>query len=97
MNTEEKSKAFAKLMHKTWYNNCLIKSGVSTGLLLYNPYATTQWGKAQFADIFLEHTDVMDEWVRGGKHWCSALKPTQENILNEVLKMEGLWINDEEP
>jgi len=56
------------------------------------PYTKTQQGLTQFAAIFLKDPEVM-ELFRCVNEMTGAfsIKPTQANILDEILRMYKLW------
>jgi len=67
----------------------------SDGYPLLDPYSDS----AQFVSIFMRFPQVVDSFHTEQKTgmtsafyqgWCHDLCPTQENILDEILRMNGL-------
>ena len=99
MNEYEKSLKLAKLMGLS-YNIIDCKDGYMTieptcdhirresgDVVQYTPYESDEEGLAQFAAILLKFPEVMEfstEWTYN--------KPTQANILDEILRMNGVEI-----
>ena len=88
---EQKSLALAKLMgykkHSdgTWTDGKGYWPNVAGGGYgRFVPYENSTLGKAQFATILLEFKTPF--FV---KTWSAGLEPTQTNILDEILRMEG--------
>jgi hypothetical protein len=100
MELKEKEKALAELME--WeleliiHHNQYIKreflciSNGGCGGFKLQPYSNTNTGLAQFAAIFLKYPDVMAHFMDCNLDYHT--KPTQEAILDEIIKQEGKWI-----
>ena len=56
------------------------------------PYASHEFGLAQFAAILLKFPEVMIRFMWGGEHGKYFINPTQSNILDEILRMNGVEI-----
>lgn len=105
MIIREKSKALATLM--SWhilqqpekiikFRNAYLVSfnGPSKKLCDYvelEPYAKTTNGLMQFAKILLSHIEVWDRFNAVGSLYTSN-KPTQKNILDEILLANNVKI-----
>jgi len=97
MNTQEKSLKLAELMGwKPKWNNMACE-GVPKifdyGFL--EPYASGNNGRAQFAAILLKFPEVMGRhdlymWNHPNGAAIGATEPTQANILDEILRMNGV-------
>jgi len=95
MNEQDKSIALAKLMG--WdvhiYDTQIHFKGVGIDGVL-QPYDEREYGRAQFATLLLTFPDVLLVFQlakEGGVgEWEYLLKPTQENILDEILRMNGV-------
>jgi len=64
----------------------------------YKPYSDDEEGYAQFAAILLKFPEVMACQFRlvslsSGSYFSRdvTVKPTQANILDEILRMKGKW------
>jgi len=100
MNEQEKSLELAEVMG--WERSEL--GGVSfwegENIDLYHttlcPYSSCNAGKAQFAAILLRFPEVMERFTEAGSMLDDAtmmrngMKPTQANILDEILRMNGI-------
>jgi len=97
-NEEEKSLELSKLMgwecsemHKLFY----IESDDEFTDCILCPYEGCYNGLAQFAAILLKFPEVF-EYAEGGgylkptEHGGCDIAPTQENILDEILKINGV-------
>jgi len=105
MNEYEKSLKLAKLMGLS-YNIIDCKDGYMTieptcdhirresgDVVQYTPYESDEEGLAQFAAILLKFPEVFPERLEsyvGFEGWIK--KPTQANILDEILVMNGVEI-----
>lgn len=58
------------------------------------PYNSDHWGLAQFAAILLKYPHVF-EYAKGGGY-INGKEPTQENILDEVLRINGIDIGQKQ-
>jgi len=93
MNEKEKSLKFADIM------GCHI---TAESTQLYIPYSNEALGLAQFAEILLKFPEVMtirtpykrvtDDYIEVSL-W-SIKEPTQENILDEVLRLNDVDIDE---
>jgi len=62
------------------------------------PYEKSEEGLAQFAAILLKFSDIMQRFgrlngvwhIRCKKHEITEREPTQANILDEILRMNGV-------
>ena len=98
MNEQEKSLKLAELMEWETRLTCIVKNAPSSvkvyadkesgiGFAELQPYSKEEIGLSQFAAILLKFPEVMEfstEWTYN--------KPTQANILNEILRMNGVEI-----
>ena len=105
MNTQDKSLKMAELMgvticvgHTSAINDC---NGLSIGKE-WHPYDDWVEGRSQFAAILLKFPEVMlrfkwryrpivldaESKARAKKIW--NIQPTQANILDEILRMNGV-------
>lgn len=88
MNTQEKSLALAELMG--WELSKTKKSIMNMGQYRkLCPYNSTYSGLYQFAAILLKFPRVLYEPDSYGVLWGVHVEPTQENILDAILQMEG--------
>lgn len=90
MNTELKSLELARLMgwkiNKSW----ILRTPYLASHEL-NPYEQDVYGLAQFAAILLKFPWVMYQFVQQNDSSGIGIKePTQANILDEILAMNGL-------
>ena len=105
MNEPEKSLELAKLMlwqKASWNNSGVVDSDAETepylfcsqelGPLMLNPYHPVD-GLAQFAAILLKFPEVLYEPDSYGVLWGAHVEPTQANILDEILRMNGVEID----
>jgi len=92
MNKEEKALKLADLMG--WKIEIDDEGIAYTDTTLLQPYADSETGKAQFASILLKFPEVMNmnpkEGYFGGID--HLFEPTQANILDEVLRLNGVEI-----
>ena len=61
----------------------------------FNPYSDDIFGRAQFASILLKFPEVMGRhdlymWNHPNGAAIGATEPTQANILDEILRMNGV-------
>jgi len=100
MNEQEKSLKLAELMG--WEIVDSDEAGHYTVLYPFdsdalNPYSSQPFGLAQFAAILLKFPEVMAKtegvWEMTESYW-ETHKPTQANILDEILAMNGVDIGD---
>ena len=103
MNTQEKSLELARLMG--WeLSNRLLKDRAAImnwhiaryGGHILQPYKHNDDGLAQFAAILLKFPEVMNKCDCDG-YWefnpsTGGMEPTQANILDEILRMNGVEI-----
>jgi len=98
MSDHEKSLKLAELMG--WKLTPDEKSILTTTDAVYghlDPYGRHRGGMAQFAAILLKYPMVITSFIEapccGYEQCCGELRlasnPTQEQILDEVLRMEG--------
>jgi len=100
MNEAQKSMELAKLMGWKLTKKLIIKKNHSyhLGNTPLMPYSRKVSGRAQFADILLKFPEVMCNFVEvitcGDEQLCGEIelswKPTQQNILDEILRMNGV-------
>jgi len=90
MNTYDKSLQLAKLMRWSVYYEqqtsgsvALLKHGKHQTSGILNPYKNL----AQFAAILLANIEVFEDGYLNG---LASFKPTQENILDEILRINGV-------
>jgi len=100
MNEKEKSLELAKLMGwrvHVYDTHVNFDGGVIDGVL--QPYEKSKSGLAQFGAIELQHKKVMmrfafdlcdDRWLDSKDGELFHGEPTQENILDEILKLHGV-------
>jgi len=99
-SVKEKSRMLAELMGWNPYgihDNAYYMVSFMGNIVRAEPYLGTKKGLAQFAAILLKFPEVMMEWSyihTDGIGWIdgadkSCGKPTQANILDEILRMEG--------
>jgi len=87
MNETEKSLKLAKLMRWRVDNDgCAYL--FDSGLQPVNPYDTGAFGLSQFASILLKFSEVFSVKRYGDNKWDWD-DPTQSNILDEILRMNG--------
>ena len=82
---EERSLMLARLMGRSAYNQ---------NMNSWRPYSDGTIGRAQFAGILLRFPEVMDEILNHpekGKRF--TIDPTQANILDAILRMNGYDID----
>jgi len=103
MNEQEKSLKLAELMgweldyNKLWDEwhvlNLFPRGHIAT---ILQPYANSEQGHAQFATILLKFPEVFSTFdcriTSNPKNvmWLNGEKPTQSNILDEILRMNGV-------
>ena len=99
MNTEGKSMMLAKLMGWGIYGGRVTDEVGSDriGFCEPCPYSDTQQGLAQFAAIMLRFPEVLARFkLMDSGEWMGGLiggEPTQSNILDEILRMNGKEID----
>ena len=101
MNKHDKSIKLAELMGWDVFLNCndkLVMEG-ELELQLVNPYSDNDCGKAQFTDILMKFPEIIIAFTNNFTCDCCAAdcpiwtkEPTQENILDEILRMNGVYI-----
>jgi hypothetical protein len=98
MKTEaEKSMMLAELME--WEVDSFRGGAYTTfwGYTTHGPYMTTKTGLAMFAAILLKFPEVMlnmhDLECTCMAPTCFVFEPTQANILDEILRMNGKEID----
>ena len=90
MNEQDKSLELAKLMG--W------RAGDNMGQTHLQPYDNSIIGLAQFATILLKFPEVLSQYDCRVLHnprntmWKDGVKPSQENMLDAILKMNGIRI-----
>jgi len=99
MTKQEKSLKLAELMGWEVYgaNNNIIQQPFERTMSELQPYLQTTYGLAQFAAIILKFPMVMTHLIEkpyrkskqyeGEEDFRIVKKPTQEQILDEILKM----------
>jgi len=107
MNEQEKSLKLAELMGweiETYYGDapyiCASHFDNKIKHIPLVPYEMSQIGLAQFAAIFFKFREVMcnecflSYEAHKGLSYCEPLEkePTQANILDEILRMNGVKI-----
>jgi len=108
MNELEKSLEHARLMkwklveyggRSPIYKTIVAVSGGHQHRDYFEPYRDTTAGRAQFAAILLDNAEVMDRFhtrgnpaPRGSMATHKTIKPTQESLLDEILRMKGVKI-----
>jgi len=99
----QKSLALAELMGWEQAETCphVWFMGNGLGQMHLHPYSKSYSGLAQFAAILLKFPRVFCRFTEGdldgftsllfddGYH--DKLEPTQANVLDEILKMQGKW------
>jgi len=93
MNEKEKSLELSKLMGwrvHVYDTHVNFEGGVIDGVL--QPYEKNKSGLAQFGVILLNNIEVFEYASAGGfiQYKDGYIKPTQENILDEILLMNGV-------
>jgi len=109
MTEQEKSLKLAELMGWRKYPHSPdMKRGVSysvrgidgmpsASIVDLEPYAATPIGRVQFAAILLKFPEVITHFVDGEGELSTANtygEPTQANILDEILRMNGEDIDE---
>jgi hypothetical protein len=92
VNTREKSLELAELMGWDVQTDQGITTMPAPSRDILCPYDTYLNGRAQFADILLEYTEVMHKLTSGTNRFWHGCKPTQANILDEILRMNNIEI-----
>ena len=99
MNTQDKSKKLAELMgwERIW-SSVREEYHVNGSYMELVMYDSDNDGLAQFAAILLKFPEVFEDCIGGGfiletsHEGAGYLQPTQANILDEILRMNGIDI-----
>jgi len=94
MNEQEKSLKLAELMGWVYLSNGDYWRTADTAEASLCPYDDDTIGRNQFAAILLKFPEVIFNFAMKGdskyKEWNKKDEPTQKNILDEILRMNGV-------